>query len=60
MSRILLTDCVWPQITLSGKTLAEWQAMDPATNDVGSTYLNVPTSTQGPEIIAAARKLLSL
>ena len=47
-------------ITLSGMSLAQWQAMDPATNDVGSTYLNVPIAKQGPEIIAAARKLLAM
>ena len=42
------------------ETLAEWQAMDPTVNDVGSTYKNVPVRTQAAEIIAAARKLLSL
>ena len=41
-------------------TLAEWQALDPTVNDVGSTYKNVPVRTQAAEIIAAARKLLSL
>jgi hypothetical protein len=51
---------VGANITLSGMSLAQWQAMDPATNDVGSTYLNVPIAKQGPEIIAAARKLLAM
>jgi hypothetical protein len=41
-------------------TLKEWQAQNPSVNDVGSTYLDVATSTQASEIIAAARKLLSL
>ena len=55
---------VGANITLDGPhasiTLAQWQAMDPATNDVGSTYLNVSIAKQGPEMIAAARKLLAL
>ena len=41
-------------------TLAQWQAMDPAENDVGSTYEDVSVSTQADEIIAAARELLSM
>ena len=51
---------VGANITLDNLTLAEWQAMDPTVNDVGSTYKNVPVRTQAAEIIAAARKLLSL
>ena len=51
---------VGANITLDNLTLAEWQAMNPAVNDVGSTYKNVPVRTQAAEIIAAARKLLSL
>jgi len=55
---------VGANITLDGPhaniTLTQWQSMDPATNDVGSTYLDVPIAKQGPEIIAAARKLLAL
>ena len=47
-------------VTLDGKTLAQWQAMDPAENDVGSTYKDVSVSTQADEIIAAARELLSM
>ena len=48
-------------VTMAGRgTLEQWQAQDPAVNDVGSSYLDVPTSTQAAEIIAAARKLLSL
>jgi hypothetical protein len=34
--------------------------MDPAENDVGSTYKDVSVSTQADEIIAAARELLSM
>ena len=41
-------------------TLAQWQAQDPATHDVGSTYTNRSISTQAKEIIAAARELLQL
>jgi hypothetical protein len=48
-------------VTMAGHgTLKEWQAQNPSVNDVGSTYLDVATSTQASEIIAAARKLLSL
>lgn len=48
-------------IKLDGNlTLAQWQAMDPAQNDVGSTYKDVSVSTQADEIIAAARELLSM
>eukprot|EP01043_Picozoa_sp_COSAG02_P012331 COSAG02_NODE_474_length_21578_cov_225.787746_19_plen_95_part_00 len=47
-------------ITLDGMTLAQWQALDPAVNDVGSTYKDVSISTQADEIIIAARKLLGL
>jgi|EP01047_Picozoa_sp_COSAG01_P027988 putative alpha-1,2-mannosidase len=47
-------------ITLDNLTLAQWQALDPAVNDVGSTYKDVAIHTQAAEIIAAARKLLSL
>ena len=51
---------VGANITMDNLTLAEWQALDPTVNDVGSTYKNVPVRTQAAEIIAAARKLLSL
>ena len=51
---------VGPFVQLDNLTLAEWQALDPTVNDVGSTYKNVPVRTQAAEIIAAARKLLSL
>lgn len=47
-------------VTLDGMTLAQWQALDPAVNDVGSTYKDVSISTQADEIIIAARKLLGL
>lgn len=47
-------------VSLSGKTLKQWQAENPGQNDVGSTYNDVATSTQTAEIIAAARKLLSM
>eukprot|EP00035_Acanthoeca_spectabilis_P019901 m.430160 g.430160 ORF g.430160 m.430160 type:complete len:990 (+) comp17121_c0_seq1:2833-5802(+) len=46
-------------ITVGGESLKQWQAADPATNDVGSTYTNTPISTQAAEVIAAARALLS-
>lgn len=46
-------------ITVGGESLKQWQAADPATNDVGSTYTNTPISTQAAEIMAAARALLS-
>ena len=46
-------------VTMSGKTLEQWQAMNPQ-NDVGSTYKDVSVSTQADEIIAAARQLLSM
>ena len=36
------------------------KALNPATNDVGSTYLNVPIAQQGSVIITVARKLLGL
>eukprot|EP00037_Helgoeca_nana_P024366 m.258539 g.258539 ORF g.258539 m.258539 type:complete len:924 (+) comp26623_c0_seq1:107-2878(+) len=50
---------VGANVTLSGETLKEWQASDPATHDVGSTYLNTPISTQATQILAAARALLA-
>ena len=53
---ISFSDCA----ALDGKTLAQWQAMDPAENDVGSTYKDVSVGTQADEIIAAARELLSM
>ena len=51
---------VGKNVTLDHMALAQWQAKDPSVNDVGSTYKNVPISTQSSEIIAAARLLLSL
>jgi len=51
-------------ITLAGckgtMSLAEWQAMDPTKNDVGSTYADDRIATQAAQIIAAARELLGL
>ena len=55
-----VSDVLYKNITMDNLTLAEWQALDPTVNDVGSTYKNVPVRTQAAEIIAAARKLLSL
>mmetsp|Transcript_6753 Transcript_6753/g.20057 ORF Transcript_6753/g.20057 Transcript_6753/m.20057 type:complete len:924 (-) Transcript_6753:1392-4163(-) len=45
--------------TADGKTLEQWQAADPANNDVGSTYTNTPIATQATQILAAARTLLA-
>ena len=53
-------------ITLAGTgtpgyvTLEQWQAADPAHNDVGSTYKAAAIATQSAEIMAAARALLGL
>ena len=49
-----------PLATQGTMSLAEWQAMDPTKNDVGSTYADDRIATQAAQIIAAARELLGL